>query len=347
MKINRRNLMLYSGATAGIGMMGALTPLTAGAATRMTGVTYLPQSYKALSFGSNGFIEHMKKNASAAIQTDFFDSGKLLKAGEQLPALRKGNIDFMFHTTSYVTRSIPILGVLGLPSVVEDLYEHPERLKIGSKLFTLINEELAKEDLYMLSAGGGIFEPEYVWSGKSAPIKSIDDIKGKRVRVVGFEATGAMEKFGAAAVNIPSSELYLALQRGTVDAAVANISTVIGRSLDEQIHTVYRLPCTAFSVAVFVSKRRWDKLAPDVKAGMQAAAAWFDVEASKQANAKIYPNEYWPKIKAAGIEVIEPSAADIARLAKAGEAVRDAWIKEVGADVGNKAIALALGKTPA
>ncbi len=204
MTINRRQLMQFSSAAAGVGLLGSFAPFAAWAGTRMTGVTYLPQSYKALSFGSNGFVDHLKKNASGAIEVDFFDSGKLLKADDQLPALRSGNIDFMFHTTSYITRSVPILGVMGLPGVVEDLYKNPQRLAIGSPLFNLINAGLAKDGLVMLSAGGGILEPEYVWAGKSAAIKSVDDLKGKRVRVVGFEATGVMEGFGAATVNVPS-----------------------------------------------------------------------------------------------------------------------------------------------
>ena len=344
MTINRRNMMLFSGASAAASLLAALAPLTARAATRMTGVTYLPQSYKALSFGSNGFVNHLKNNSSGVIQADFFDSGKLLKAGEQLPALRSGNIDFMFHTTSYITRSVPILGVMGLPGVVDELYAHPERLAIGSPLLNLINAVLAKENLYMLSVGGGILEPEYLWSTKASKIKSIDDIKGKRIRVVGFEATGVMENFGAATVNVPSSELYLALQRGTVDAAVANISTIVGRSLQETVDSCFKLPTTAYGIGVFMAKKRWDKLPADVKGGMQAAAKWFDAESAKEANTKIYPNEFWPKMKTAGIQIIDPSAADLVRLNKGGEAIRAAWIKDVGSDIGNRAIALALGK---
>ncbi len=344
MTINRRQLLQFSTAAAGLSLTGGLAPLNAFAATRMTGVTYLPKSYKALTFGSNGFVEHLRKNASAAIQVDFFDSGKLLKAGDQLPALRAGNIDFMFHTTSYITRSLPILGVLGLPGVAEDLYRNPKRLAIGSPLFNLINEHLAKDNLYMLSVGSGILEPEYLWAGKSSKIESIADIKGKRVRVVGFEANGVIDGFGGATVNIPSSELYLAVQRKTVDAAVANISTVIGRSLHEQLGSCYQIPITAYGIGIFVKKSRWEKLPADVRKGMQAAAAWFDVESAKEANDKIYPNEYWPKMKQVGLKVIAPSQADLIALDKAGAKVRATWVGEIGEAVGKKAIDLALGK---
>lgn len=344
MNLDRRNFLKLSGGITGAAFAGSYFTTPAQAAKTLTGVTYIPQSYKDLSFGSNGFIEQLKKNSADVVKVDFYDSGKLLKADEQLPALRSGTIDFMFHTVSYITRSSPILGITGLPNVVDELYKHPDRIAKGSPLFDLINELLAKENLVMLSIGGTIMEPEYIWSTKANPIKAIADIKGKKVRVVSFEATGAMEKFGAGAVRIPSSELYLALQRGTIDAAVANIGTVIGRSLQEQIGTVYKLPVTAYGIGIFVEKRKWEAMDPAVKQALQSAADWFDAESAKTVNTNIYPNDFWPKIKAAGIEVVEPSQEDIAALDKAADEVVASWKKTVGEDIGQRAIDLALGK---
>lgn len=344
MHFNRRSFLALSGALAGAQALG-LAAARAQEAQTITGVTYLPPSYKALSFGSNGFVEYLRENSADAVNVEFYDSGRLLTADEQLPALRSGTIDFMFHTMSYITRSLPILGITGLPGVVDDLYANPDRLAMGSPLFELINEELAKADLVMLSGGGGILEPEYIWSTEAAPIRSLDDVEGKRVRVVSFEATKAIEDLGGAATRIPSSELYLALQRGTVDAAVANISTIIGRSVQEQVAQVYRIPVTAFGIGVFVNKNRWESMAPEVKDAMMQAAAWFDEESAATANNEIYPNEFWPIIEEAGIEIIEPDDAAMERFTEISANVRQAWIEEVGPEVGERAIALATGET--
>jgi TRAP-type transport system periplasmic protein len=341
MTLNRRNALKSGAALIATAAFGAFAS-PALAETKMTGVSYLPPSYKALSYGSAGFVERL--NASDAVTVDYYDSGKLMKADEQLPALRAGSIDFMFHTTSYVTRSVPILGITGLPGVVDALYENPDRLKKGSPLFEFINEQLAKEDLYMISMMGNILEPEYIWSTESAPVRSLTDLEGKKLRVVSFEATKVAEGFGAAAVRIPSSELYLALQRGTVDATVANISTVVGRSLQEQIDYVYKLPLTSFGIGLFMTTDKWEGLGDAEKAAVEEAAAWFDENGAKHSNDSIYPDEYWPMMTEEGIEVIEPSDEDVTKLNEAAEAVRQAWIEEVGKDVGERAIALALGE---
>ena len=338
---DRRTFLGGGAALFGAATLGAARPALA--ETTLTGVSYLPPSYTALSYGSAGFVERLA--ASDAVSVDYYDSAKLLKADEQLPALRSGTIDFMFHTTSYITRSSPILGITGLPGVVEALYENPGRIAKGSPLFELMNEELAKEDLYMVSMMGNVLEPEYVWSTAAAPIRSIDDISGKKVRVVSFEATKLMEDFGAAAVRIPSSELYLALQRGTVDAAVANISTIVGRSLQEQLATVYTLPVTAFGIGLFTTTQRWERLSDEERAAFEEAADWFEAEGAKQANDVIYPNEFWPMMEEAGIEVVAPSEEELARLEEASGPVIDAWLEEVGPEVGQRAIALATGET--
>lgn len=342
--IDRRKFLTYSGALAAGSTLGL--PLTrAHAAETITGVTYLPPSYKALTAGSAGFVEQLEKNHADVVDIDFHDSGRLLAADEQLPALRAGNIDFMFHTTSYVTRSLPILGVLGLPGVVNALYENPERLKRGSPLFNLINEQLEDEHgLYMLSVGGNILQPEYIWSTESDPVRTLDDLDGKKVRVVGYEATGAIEAFGGASVRIPSSELYLALQRGTVDAAVCNISTVVGRSLQEQLGQVLRVPVTAFGIGIFVTTDHWAGMSDDVKEAMTSAAEWFDENSARMANEDFYEDEYWPMMDEAGVEVIEPDQETLDRFAEVSEDVREEWIGEVGQEVGERAITLAEGE---
>jgi TRAP-type C4-dicarboxylate transport system substrate-binding protein len=295
-------------------------------------------------WGMSGFVERLQQNAGDSLTVDFYDSGTLVKADEQVSALRAGTIDFMFHTSSYITRSFEILGITGLPSLVEDLYENGERIGMETPLWQLINEELGKDNLFMLSAGGGIFEPEYVWSG-AKKVASLDELSGKRCRVVSYEASTALEKFGVAPVRIPSSETYLAVQRGTVDAIVANISTVIGRSLQEQLQYCYKLPTTAYAISVYLLKDRWDGLDEATRDAFWSAAKWYDENSASHVNNEVYPNEYWPTVEQAGVEIIEPSADDVQRFADASQEIWTWWKDQVGEEVGQRAIDLALGKS--
>lgn len=344
-ELTRRSLLQYAGAAGGaLVVNGMPVGLALAQGQTITGVTYLTPTYEALMWGINGFVERLKEAGGDAINVEFYDSGTLLGADEQTSALRAGTIDFMVHTSSYISRSLPILGVTGLPSLVEELHVHGDRLAMGTPLYDLINEELASANLFMLTSGGGIMEPEYVWSGANK-IASLDDMRGKKIRVVGYEAATTFEKFGVAPVRIPSSETYLALQRGTVDGAVLNISTVLGRKLQEQLRYVYKLPSTAYAQQIFLLKDRWDSLDEPTKAAFQEAGKWFDENFASQVNGDWYPNKYWPRIEEAGIEIMEPSAEDAERFEQAAQEAWEWWKGEVGEEVGQKAIDYALGKS--
>ncbi len=343
MGTTRRELLASSfGASAGL-VVGAGSGHAAPAAAALTGVTYLPPSYRGLMWGMSGFVDRLKNAVSEPSAVKLVTSGAQAKADEQLSALRSGSADFMFHTSSYITRSFEILGVIGLPSLVEALYEHGDRLMMESPLWTLINRQLAQSDLFMLSAGGGAAEPEYVWSRERAAA-TLDDLRGRRCRVVGHEASTALAKFGVVPVRIPSSDTSKALQEGTVDAIVANISTVIGRGLQEHLRSCYKLPTTGFVNAVFMLKSRWDALDEPTRQALWKAGKWYDQNAARHLNDEVYPKEYWPTVKKAGVEVVGPTARDTQRFADASQEIWSWWKSRVGETVGRHAIDLAQGK---
>ncbi|MDN5843070.1 MAG: TRAP transporter substrate-binding protein DctP [Alcaligenaceae bacterium] len=342
---SRREFVQKSAVTLGAPALGSmLFTRPALAADEMKSVIYFTPTYIGIIRAARGFAEQFNTAIGGSKNLKLYDSGRLLTADQQLPGLRAGNIDLMFHATSYVTRSLPILGILGLPGIVGELYQHPERLRIGSPLFNLINKSLAKDNLYMLSCGGGVLEPEYIWGNKETPIRSLSDLRGKKMRIASFEATELLEGYGVTSVRITSAETYVALQRGTVDAATANVATVAGRSLNEQLGFCYKMPTTAYDVAPFVLKSTWDKFNDKTKDALQTAAQWYDQNTVEYCNHTVYPDTFWPKVLNSGVQVIEPDKADIEDFNASAQKVWGPWKKSVGEEIGAHAIDLALGK---
>jgi TRAP-type transport system periplasmic protein len=342
--ITRRQFLKAAGVSAGSALLGGagMGGTALGAPPTFTGVTYLTPAYENSFPIIMGFVDQLKKHPDL-FKIDFFDSGTLVKADEQTAALRAGTIQFMFHTTSYITRTFPILGITGLPSLCNQLAVHGERLDMESPLWKLTNDVLAKDNTFMLTAGGGVEEPEYIWSGANK-VASLADLKGKRVRIVSYEAEEVLKAYGVAGARIPSSELYLAVQRGTVEATVANISTVVGRKLYEQVKNCYQLPVTAFAIAIFLMKDRWDKLPDKIKAAFWDAGKWFDKNYAMYLNKKYYPEKYWPKVEQAGVKIYKPTENELKDFEAKSQPVWAWWKKQVGEEVGQKAINFALGR---
>jgi TRAP-type C4-dicarboxylate transport system substrate-binding protein len=193
----------------------------------------------------------------------------------------------------------------------------------------------------MLTAGGGVEQPEYIWSGANK-VTSLADLKGKRVRIVSYEAEEVLKAYGVAGARIPSSELYLAVQRGTVEATVANISTIVGRKLYEQVKNCYQLPVTAFAIAVFFMKDRWDKLPDKIKGAFWDAGQWFDKNYAMYLNKKFYPEKYWPRLEKAGMKIFKPTEKELKDFEVKSQPLWAWWKKQIGEEVGQKAINLAL-----
>ncbi len=343
--LTRRAFLRCAGlAGAGFVASGSWPALAAAPVTAYKGVTFLTPAYRALMYGIQGFVERLRQQSEGTFGVEFFDSASLMKADEQVAGLRVGTIQFMFHTTSYITETFPILGILGLPGVCQELYLHPERLTMESGLWDCINEALARDNLFMLSAGGGVMEPEYIWSGKNRVV-SLADLAGKRCRVVSHEVFGMVEGFGAEPLRIPSDAIYLALQRGALDAVVANISTIVSRNLQEHLRYCYRLPMTAYAIALFLRKDFWSSLADKARAAFRDSAKWFDANEARMVNQTFYPDEDWPLVRKAGIETVEPSEDDLRSFGEKAGAVHEEWLQRVDPDLGKKALALALGKS--
>ncbi|HHI77368.1 MAG TPA: ABC transporter substrate-binding protein [Gammaproteobacteria bacterium] len=127
-------------------------------------------------------------------------------------------------------------------------------------------------------------------------IKSLDDLKGLKMRIPGF-AGEVLAKVGAKPTNIPAGELYTALERNTIDAL-----EWVGPSLDLRMgfhkiapyyYTGWHEPAT--ELQFLVNKRKFDKLPKDLQAIL--------VNAMKLVAYDMYARSYhdsavnWEKIK--------------------------------------------------
>ena len=144
----------------------------------------------------------------------------------------------------------------------------------------------------------------HVTSG-SKPIKTVDDMKGFKLRVPEVDTFKAMaEAWGARATPINFNELYLALSQGAVDGQENPLPTIQSGKLNEvQKHLVL----TGHIITprlVIVNDAAWQKIpAADrdlVKASIDKASKWQDDEIIKQENSLA------DTFKAGGMTVTEP-----------------------------------------
>ncbi|HSV17805.1 MAG TPA: TRAP transporter substrate-binding protein [Casimicrobiaceae bacterium] len=98
------------------------------------------------------------------------------------------------------------------------------------------------------------------------PVNSLDDLKGKRIRVHGTALSDLVKGVGGIAVDIPFAEVYTSLQRGVADCAAT--STVAGNAQKwyEVSSQMVTLPLGWAISAHVANKAFWDKLEPGARA---------------------------------------------------------------------------------
>lgn len=159
------------------------------------------------------------------------------------------------------------------------------------------------------------------------PIKSLEDLKGLKLRTAGAWAEVATT-LGASTVILPASEVYPALERGVVDAiewATPGINYGLG------FHKVAKyiiLPGVHQPGAVLecvFDKATWDGFDAVTKTQIEAAAKKMTLESWMNIN--VLDVEALEKYKKDGLEIIRVDQAYIDGVAKATRAWEDKYIE--------------------
>jgi TRAP-type C4-dicarboxylate transport system substrate-binding protein len=298
---------------------------------------YIPPSYKDLFPVIKGFADYVNEHGKGKVHIDHFHSGTLLKSEELIPGLMQGTADIILQVDSVIMGTYPILGIMELPFLYKDMEASYEKLKIGSPLYKLINQELAKKNLFMVATWPIIHE--YIWT-KDKPIRKPDDLKGLRIRTAGRVEAMVIKALGGASTTTSSAELYEALKRGTVDGAMCVETTVTSRGLQDTIGYVTKASFASYNAQIYMRLDKWQSLPPDIQKLFIEAGKVYGKGVIEHA-VPYWDKETWPMIRKAGVKEIVLTKEEQQEFKKRVLPVWDWWKGLLPPGVGEKAIKLA------
>ncbi len=167
------------------------------------------------------------------------------------------------------------------------------------------------------------------------PIRKLSDFQGVKIRMPGGMIAESFAALGARTTLLPGSEVYPALEKGTIDAAdfvgpAINYDlgfhqvtkyVIMGPASMPTLHQAVDPMDIAFSLRV------WKSLSPQMQKLIEAATHSYSLEhytGIQKANVAA-----WPKYKAAGNEVIHLTEEDVAEYRKV---VIPLWFKWANKD---------------
>src|SRR5262252_6372899 len=255
---------------------------------------------------------NLKASIGDAIHIDYFPNNQLGKEADVVQQVKVGSVDMMVSGSSIFATICPELGMLDL-GYLFDNYAHVAKVLDGPTGTTL-NEMLQKSSGCTILTWASHFGPRSVYT--KAPVKSLADVKGVKLRVLPTPAfIETFKAMGAIPTPIPFGELYMAAQTGVVDGFEHDAATVLASKLDEVVKSCWLTEHLFSPMVVVIGKRGMDKIPADLKPAFQKAVA--DATAQQRAIASDKGGAAIDELKKKGIAFHPMSSADRATVRQA------------------------------
>lgn len=261
-----------------------------------------------------------------------------LKGTEVLRLLKQGVFDVAAALPIYVEDGGAIIEASDIAGVARNF-------KMGRDVMNAWLPEMQKVMQQRQSALilGSFPFPEQVFYCKG-DIKSIADLKGKKVRVQGTSQSDFVTAIGGTGVTIAFGEVVPALEKGVADCGITGTMPGYKAKWTEVVDTMFRLP-VGYTVGMWVINLNvWNKLSKPTQEAIQAQMkiledkSWKVIEAETEegvaCNTGTGPCSVGPPGK---LKLVLPSEEDVKVRDKAlNEVVLARWAKRCGAECATK-----------
>ena len=243
--------------------------------------------------------EMLKERTGGKLTMTVHPAGELGSDGAILEGVRLGSIDIALTGNPFFTQFAPRLNVLDLPFLFRDA-AHAHKVMDGP-----IGEALLKDLERNRMIGLGFWEIGFRHiTNSKRPVRTPEDLKGIKIRTTPNKAhIEAFRLWGANPLPMAFTELYLALQTGTVDAQENPVNNIYANRMYE-VQKYMSLTGHAYTASIVaMNLAKFKALPPDQQKALRDVAREAGLH-QRELNAK-QESENLAKIKAAGVEVTE------------------------------------------
>lgn len=312
-------------AMTALGVM-ALASTTDAYAQRKFSFAYDQPNTTAYGIAANIFDAKLKELSGGKMSINQFPGAQLGQEPVMLQKMRAGDIDFVITSTANASTLAPQAGVFSLHFIFRD-QDHLAKTLADPGVSKAFREMIDKSVQGAHVLGLLTMGMRSMYSKKE--IKSVDDIKGQKVRV---QATMTEDThfpaYGAQTVHMPFGEVYTSLQTGVVNIAENGVNVYLANKHYEVAPVLSMTEHEANNNCIWVSDKTWQSLSADEKKWVQAAADEVSKKEPKlglklEADSAV-------KLKSLGVKVVE--GVDKSGFMRDAKPIQDQLAKQLGPD---------------
>lgn len=243
-------------------------------------------AFSLLYIKENGWLDEFKTRTEGRYEIEMLPIKSVVPYKETPKAVAKGILDGDLTATSYFSgldRSFAIIGDLIAG------YDTPQQIQEfcgegGGK--EMLQKMLNQIQPGVHVVGCGAYNREAFVS--KVPIRTVEDLRGKKIRSPEGLASAVFKLAGAAPVSMPGSETYGALEKGVIDAAdnsayANNDASGMHKIAKFPIYPgIHSMPVIQFTL----NKKLWEKISKEDQAAIEKWYQDMTVGMTAATNAK-------------------------------------------------------------
>ena len=266
--------------------------------------------------GMHKFADLVKEYTEGTVTIDVYSNAALTDEASSVDQLQLGSLDFSRVNTNSLAPTVDEFGVFAMPYLFTSTEQKYKALdgEAGDAVMAKL-EDYGMVGLYFWEAGARCFYTT------SKPIRTVEDLKGMKIRVQQTEVAISMVRaLGAEATPMDYAEVFQGLQTGIVDGAENDFVSYY-TSGHYEVAKYYSLDQHMAPPAVLLmSKASWDKMSEAQQEAVRKAA--YEAAVWQRQAMQDYQQESRAACEAAGCEIID---VDVASFQQAVSSVYDEY----------------------
>jgi TRAP-type mannitol/chloroaromatic compound transport system substrate-binding protein len=257
---------LALGAALAVGMVTG----EASAQQTWTMTTTWPSSLELIEMDKH-WAATVEKLVGDELKIEFFDGGTLVPSTQVFDAVSAGDIQAGGDWPGYWAGRNAAFAPLATHTMLFNAVDYVNWIKEwgGAEFY---NDVYGQYNMVYLPYGVTNNESGF---RTNQPIASLEDLKGKRLRLSGRDQGKVLERLGGSQVPLAGQEIYQALERGVIDGAEFSVPGVDFNAGFQQVTKYWSVPGWHQSASVFgvmINKDAWDALSESTREKLKIAA---------------------------------------------------------------------------
>jgi TRAP-type C4-dicarboxylate transport system substrate-binding protein len=284
----------------------------------------LPAAYPATNFHTENltqFANDVDKASGGKLKITVHANASLFKAPEIKRAVQGGQAQIGEILLVNFQNEWQIFGADGIPFLADS---YDEGMKLWKAQKPMLDKKLGEQGMMVLYAVA--WPPQGIYTKRT--LNSAADMKGLKWRAYSPATARIAELVGAQPVTVQAAELSQAMATGVVDSYMSSGSTGYDSKTYEHIKNWYDTQAWLPKNAVIVNRAAFNALDKPTQDAVLKAAA--DAETRGWAASRKANTETLEKLKAAGMQILQPGPQLKADMKKVGDQMLKEWLEKAG-----------------